>query len=78
MKGQVAQIAQTISQSKEGVPFIQSTNRSSTVTLQKIHRSAKFIPVLVFVPAPVGGDQVSLDRLLGEASLAHIDGGRLT
>jgi hypothetical protein len=78
MKGQVAQIAQTISQSKEGGPFIQSTNRSSTVTLQKIHRSTKFIPVLVFVPAPVGGDQVSLDRLLGEASLAHIDGGRLT
>jgi len=78
MKGQVAQIAQTISQSKEESPFIQSKYPPSTVTLQSVHRLAKFIPVLVFIPAPGDGDQVSLHRLLGEDSLAHIDGGRLT
>jgi hypothetical protein len=78
MKGPVEQITQTISQSKEESPFMQSKYPPSTVTLQKIHRPANFIPVLVFIPAPVDGDQVSLHRLLGEDSLPHIDGGRLT
>jgi hypothetical protein len=78
MKGPVEQITQTISQSKEESPFMQPKYPPSTVTLQKIHRPANFIPVLVFIPAPVDGDQVSLHRLLGEDSLPHIDGGRLT
>ncbi|HMG84171.1 MAG TPA: winged helix-turn-helix domain-containing protein [Terracidiphilus sp.] len=78
MKGQVAQVTRAISQSKEESPFMQSKYPPSTVTLQKIHRSAKFIPVLVFIPARVDGDQVSLHRLLGEESLAHIDDGWLT
>jgi hypothetical protein len=71
MKSQVLQIAPPPFPSKR-------ESLSSNVTLKEILRSAKFVPVLVFIPAPVEGDQVSLHKSLGAASLAHIDGGRLT
>jgi hypothetical protein len=71
MKGQALQIA---------TPplLLKGESLSSNVTLNEILRSAKFVPVLVFIPAPVEGDPVSLHKALGEDSLAYIDGGRLT
>jgi DNA-binding response OmpR family regulator len=78
MKGQVVQIGQIPLQSKEEMPFIQSKHPPSTVTMKEILRSAKFVPVLVFIPAPIEGDQVSLLKSLGKDSLAHIVGGRLS
>jgi hypothetical protein len=78
MKGQIVQIGQIPLQSKENIPFIQSKYPPSTVTLKEILQSAKFVPVVVFIPAPIEGDQVSLHRFVGEDTLAQIDGGRLT
>jgi len=77
LKGQVVQIAQPPLQPKEESPFIQSKYLPSNVTLKNIHRSMKFVPVLIFIPAPIEGDQVSLRRLLGEGSLDQIDGRKL-
>jgi DNA-binding response OmpR family regulator len=78
MKGQVVQLGQIPLQSKPEMPFIESKYSPSIATLKEILRSPKFVPVLVFIPAPSEGDQVSLHKSLGEDSLAHIDGGRLT
>ena len=77
MKGQARQITQSTLQSKEGSPFIQSTYLPSNVTFKGRHRSMKFVPVLVLIPAPIECDQVSLQRLLGD-SLDHIGGEMLT
>src|SRR6266704_7168806 len=77
LKGQVVQIAQPPLQPKEESPFIQSKYLPSNVTLKNIHRSMKFVPVLIFIPAPIEGAQVSLHRLLGEGSLDQIDGRKL-
>jgi hypothetical protein len=77
MKGQVMQIGQVPLQSRKEMPFIQSKYPPSTLTLKKILGSAKFIPVLVFIPTHVEADQLSR-HMLGEDSFADIDGGRLT
>ncbi len=78
LKRQAVQIAQPPLQPKEESPFIQSKYPPSNVTLKNIHRSAKFVPVLIFIPAPIEGAQVSLHTFLGEDSLAQIDGRKLT
>jgi len=78
VKAQALQIAQPPLQSKEEIPLIQSKYEPTNVTLKKIHGSTKFVPVVVFIPAPIEGDQVHLHWILGEDSLAQIEGGRLT
>ena len=77
MKGQVVQIVSAPLQSKGESSFILSQYPPSNVTLKKIHPSAHFVPVLVFIPAPMEGEQVSVRRLLGEGSLDQIDGRKL-
>jgi hypothetical protein len=78
VKGHALQISQLPLQSKEKVTFIQSKYQPSNVTSKKVHRPTKFVPVLVFIPRPLDGDQVSLQGFLGEDWLEHIVGEQVT
>jgi hypothetical protein len=73
MKGQVVQIGQIPLQSKSDMPLLESKYPPPTMTLKEILRSAKFVPVLVFIPAPADGDQVSLHERLGAVSPEKTD-----
>jgi len=77
MKDQVLQIGQITLQPQEAMPFIQSKYRPTNVTVRELLRSANFVPVLVFIPAPIEGNQVLLHRSLGADTWAQIDAGRL-
>ena len=80
LAGPPPQIAQPAWRSEEETAFfrsVQSAHPSSNVTLKTIHGMANVVPVLVFIPIPIQGDLVDLQKVLAD-SLHHIDGAKLT
>lgn len=78
MKGHVLQISHPSLQSKEEITSVQAKYPPSNATLKRVHQSTTFVPVLVFIPGSVDGDQVSLRSSLGGYWLEHLVGEQLT